>query len=201
MNKDFKPEDKFPTIGEYLLHIFWDKRELFYEYLSLLVDNPKQKLPVIILSGAQGTGKTTFLRFLEKLIQEHVSLITNDNFKNETSWFSSRMVLVDGVFREEDFERLKIYNQAVLCADNIKNEELHFIATTLDLWMWPKIENERCFWTVKLKHNPEVIELVDKINEISFTEEITNFISFIQNRFVASEEKTRLYFHPNQYKY
>jgi len=84
------------------------------DYLSIQFQRPKHKLPVpLLVSPEQGTGKSTFLKWLREIYGSNATILNNDQFKmNFNSHYITKYIIgVDEGFldleKKAEKERLK----------------------------------------------------------------------------------------------
>ncbi len=94
--------------------IIGDPFTVALDYLSILLTNPKHMLPVpILVSQENGTGKSTFLKWLQLLFGSNMCILGNEQFKMKfnSHYISKFIIAVDEGFLEVDKkaekERLK----------------------------------------------------------------------------------------------
>lgn len=108
---------KWETTRMFFGHIFGDMVEIAYDYFTLLLKNPYQPLPVLLLvSKEKQTGKTTFLNYMSVFFRENVAMVTNDELRSHfnSSWVVKLVVMIDETLlnRKEDSERIKALSTA-----------------------------------------------------------------------------------------
>lgn len=102
----------FPNIEKLMTHIFGEQKELGYDYLQLLYLQPRQKLPILILTSKErNTGKSTFMYFLQMWFGGNVTFNSNDDFNSQfnADWAGVLLVCIDEAMlnKREPSERLK----------------------------------------------------------------------------------------------
>lgn len=154
------------------------------------------------MSKERGTGKTTFLNLLKGMFGLNMTYNNNEDFRSvfNDSWVNKLIIAVDEVLldRREDSERIKnlstarsykaeakgksridieFFGKFVLCSNN----EEDFI----------KIDPvETRYWVRKIeplkKSDPFMLDWMKK--------EIPAFLHYLNNRTIANEKKTRMWF-------
>lgn len=108
---------EWETTRAFFEHIFGDMVDVGYDYFTLLLKNPYQPLPVLLLvSKEKQTGKTTFLNYLSAFFRGNVAMVTNDELRSHfnSSWVTKLIVMIDETLlnRKEDSERIKALSTA-----------------------------------------------------------------------------------------
>lgn len=91
-------EDDLPWTNKLMKHIFGEQLELGFMYLKVLYDLPTQKLPILVLiSEERGTGKTTFLDFLELLFGANTVVINPQDIANSFNgaYATSNIIMIE----------------------------------------------------------------------------------------------------------
>ncbi|WP_299160892.1 primase-helicase family protein [uncultured Tenacibaculum sp.] len=197
----------FDKTEVFLKHIFQEQYELGLDYLTILWQQPTQILPILCLvSNSRNTGKTSFLNWLKLLFQGNMTINKNEDFRSRfnSDWGSKLIISVDEVLldRREDSERIKnlstagsykieskgkdkvetnFFGKFILCSNNEEN----FIQID---------EKEIRYWVIKV--NSFKLEDVDMLKKLS--NEIPQFLHFLNNREIISERKTRMWFTKQQ---
>lgn len=109
---------EFPHIDQLVSHIFGEQRELGYDYLQLLYLQPRQKLPILILTSKErNTGKSTFLYFLQMWFGGNLTFNSSDDFNSNfnADWAGVLLVCIDEAMlnKREQSERLKNLSTAL----------------------------------------------------------------------------------------
>lgn len=184
---------------------FGDPFLVALDYLTILYHKPTQMLPVLCLvSVAQGTGKTTFLKWLKAIFKSNATILGNSEFKMDfnTHYISKLLIMIDESFIELDKkhekERVKklatstqqfyqpkgvdateieYFGKLIMCSNNERN----FI---------PLEKTDIRFYVVKVdtfeKEDPDFLE--------KLIEEIPFFLHYLNRRKVFHPKKTRAWF-------
>lgn len=91
------------------------------DYLSILLTNPKHMLPVpILVSQENGTGKSTFLKWLQLLFGANMCILGNEQFKMKfnSHYISKFIIAVDEGFLEVDKKSEKERLKQLVTADS-----------------------------------------------------------------------------------
>ena len=100
------------TIEHYLRHITnqkEDKYQMLLDYFQISLEDPKQKLPILLLlSYEKSSGKSTFFDLLQSVFGENVVSVTPRNFELEwnSQWCEKHFVFVDEMEKIKDKEGL-----------------------------------------------------------------------------------------------
>lgn len=98
-------ERMFVGEGNLENNLLGDIFTIVLDYLCVLFQRPTQKLPALILvSKANGTGKTTFLNWLRVLLGTNMTIVGNDQIRSRfnSTYINSLVVGVDESFLERD---------------------------------------------------------------------------------------------------
>lgn len=189
-------------------YIFREQKELGLDYIQLLYLKPTQILPILCLvSNERNTGKSTFLKWLKNIFEYNMTFLTNNDFLSQfnSDWASDKVIAaIDEVLFKTDelTERIKylsttnthkteskgkdkketpFFGKFILCSNN----ETNFI----------KIDSfEIRFWILKIeKFSKEDVNFLTKL-----TKEIPAFLYFLSSRKLSTENKSRMWFLPEQ---
>lgn len=102
----------FPTIEKLFSHIFGKQLQLGYDRYSLLIKNPEQLQPILVLtSKEQSTGKTTLLKFDSLLFGTNAVILNINQYCQQfNGLYASKITIgIDETVISESFikERLK----------------------------------------------------------------------------------------------
>ena len=199
------------TIESLLKHIFQDQYQMGLEYFWNLYLHPKQKLPFLgIVSEAKGTGKSTFLYFLQILFAGNCSIVSAHDFtSNFTSSYASSLVCTSDEHCEvksrtaiaqkmktlitESKIRLEAKGQDAITID--WHGKFVFASNNADKLTFIEDENTR-YWII------EISQLKTKSNDFMFKAEaeIPAFLYYLKNEFKARPRRDRLYFLPSEFQ-
>lgn len=178
--------------------------ELGLDYLQLLITNPTQILPVLILySPENNTGKSTFGKW-ERMILGHNSIqIGNQDFKSEFNdhWTDKLLAICEETLleRKKEAEVIKAYatsNSITVNPKNMGKFEIDFFCkfqfySNNARMIYVSKYDER-FWIIKVpvpkKDNPTLLKDLES--------EIPAFLHFLVNRKLSSEQESRMWFNP-----
>jgi hypothetical protein len=91
------------------------------DYLSILLKHPKQMLPVpILVSPENGTGKSTFLKWLQVIFGSNMCILGNEQFKMKFNghYITKFIVAIDEGFLEVDKKSEKERLKQLVTADS-----------------------------------------------------------------------------------
>lgn len=183
--------------------------DLGMDYLQLLYQQPQQILPILCLvSRENGTGKTTFAKWLKHLFGMNVAVVGNAELANDFNapWAGKLIVVCDEakIDKQVVVEKVKSLSTADKIFMNAKGKdhvELDFFAKFLFLtnneenFIYAGEDDVR-YWIRKI---PVVQELfVDLLEEM--ISEIPAFIDYIGKRKMATEKLHRAWFYPELIK-
>jgi hypothetical protein len=200
-------ENQIQTSLELVKHIFGDKYEIGLKYLKILFEFPKQILPIIVLvSEERGTGKTTFLNWMDMIFGENCVAISPDDVSRgfNSIYATKNIILIDEAVAEKQatVEKLKsiataktisvsqkfvseysipFYGKVILCT----NKETDFM----------KIDNEEIrFFVLKV---PVIKKLNTRIEDDLF-KEIPKFLKYLTQLSEIDFSKSRMVFTPEE---
>lgn len=207
---------KIHTTIDFIKHIFGEDEikhkgkvykswELGMDYLQLLLTQPTQILPVLILySPENNTGKSTFGKW-ERLILGHNSIqIGNQDFKSEFNdhWADKLLAICEETLldRKKDVEPIKAYatsNKITVNPKGFARFEIDFFCkfqfySNNSRMIYVNKYDER-FWIRKVgvpqKDNPNLLQELER--------EIPAFLNYLRERNTATQRESRMWFHPN----
>lgn len=202
---------EWPTIRKFLEHIFQEQYEMGLDYIQLLYSKPYQKLPVLsLVSKEEGTGKSTFLKFLYMIFQNNMTFVTPDDILGQwTSHWSSKLIVAsEETFFDKKEALEKIKN--ISTADKLMRNERFVNSSLIDNFLkfvfcsnheddFIKLNDGATrFWILKVKK----IKDEDKdegLNE-KMRNEIPHFIYYLNNRLLVNPCRDRMWFHPDQFR-
>lgn len=192
-----------------LKHVFRDQLEIGIDYVQLLYLKPSQILPILCLvSNFRNTGKSSFLKWLKEIFEYNLTYITNDSFASNfnADWSSKLLICIDEVLFKTDelTERIKYLSTTNVSKMESKGKDRKevyffgkFIMCSNNEHNFIKIDaQETRFWVRKieaLKHDD--VDFLDKL-----ISEIPAFLYFLSNRKLSTENKSRMWFTPQQIK-
>jgi len=206
LKADYKDNQLTSTL-QFLEHIFGDQLNFGLDYLSLLMQKPREILPILCLvSDERNTGKTTFLNWLKLIFEDNKTNVTNEDLRGRfnSDWTEKLIIGVDEVYLEkkQDSERLKnlstantfkteskgkdkyeseFFGKFILCSNN----ETNFIQIS---------DREIRFWIRKVP----TLKVMDPNLFENLIIEAHYFACFLANRAIKQKKDTRMWFTPEQ---
>lgn len=200
-------EKLIPHSLQFVNHVFGEQMQLGLDYIKLLYEKPTQTLPILCLvSKERSTGKSSFIKWMKAIFGMNMTYIKGDSFGSQfnSDWASMLIVAIDEVFfdKKEITERLKYLSTTdkdKVEAKGKDRQEIEFFAKFILC-----SNNEENF----IQIDPEEIRFwIRKISSISSEDvfflkklhkEIPYFLRYLQIRKYFSEQKTRMWFKPEQ---
>lgn len=200
-------EKLIPNSLQFIQHIFGEQKEFGLDYIKLLYEKPTQTLPILCLvSKERSTGKSSFIKWLKAIFGMNMTYIKGDSFGSQfnSDWASMLIVAIDEVFfdKKEITERLKYLSTTdkdKIEAKGKDRQEIEFFAKFIlcsnneDNFIQIDEEEIR-FWIRKIRP----IQTEDVFFLKKLYKEIPYFLKFLQTRKYFSEQKTRMWFKPEQ---
>lgn len=166
-------------------------------------------MPILcIVSKERATGKSTLLKWLKELFEFNMTFLTNNDFTSQfnSDWTNRLIIAIDEAFLKADelTERIKYLSTTNTHKTEAKGKdkkEAHFfgkfILASNNETSFIKIDaDEIRFWVRKIE--PFQNEDVDFLNKL--IAEIPAFLHFLSNRELSTENKSRMWFTPQQIK-
>lgn len=225
-DEDQCTEDDCPTIMGNLRHIFGTKTvsytspstgekyeytmvDLALDYLQILYQKPQQKLPILCLvSKENNTGKSSFANFLRMMLGANVAIVSNSDLQSDFNahWATKSVVICDEtkIDKAGVAEKIKNLSTARKIFMNAKGRGqveldcfLKFVMITNNEDNFINLsEDDIRYWVIKVpvlqQENPTILDI--------FKEEMGFFLSFLQNRKLATLHENRMWFHPRLLK-
>lgn len=209
----YHPFEHEPSPGDcqvtldFVRHIFGDQYELGLDYLTLLLKNPLQKLPILCLvSKERNTGKTTFLNFLKSMFGRNMTVNTNEEFSSNFNddWVSALIIAIDEAFleRKQDSERIKNLSTALKYKSEGKGKDRNeveffgkFILCSNNEDSFVFIEpGETRYWVRKIE--PFARENIRLLSELR--SQIPAFLDYLIERPLSTANQSRMWFDKEQ---
>lgn len=193
----------------FLSHIFGEQLEMGLDYIQLLYLKPTQLLPIICLvSRERATGKSTMLKWLKEIFEYNMTFLTNSDFTSQfnSDWTNRLIIAVDEVLFKTDelTERIKYLSTTNTHKTESKGKdkkEAHFfgkfILCSNNETSFIKIDKDEIrFWVRKINsYEKEDVYFLEKL-----VKEIPAFLYFLSTRELSTENKSRMWFTPQQIK-
>jgi uncharacterized protein YlaN (UPF0358 family) len=193
----------------FVSHIFGEQVEMGLDYIQLLYLKPTQLLPILCLvSKERATGKSTMLKWLKEIFEYNMTFLTNSDFTSQfnSDWTNRLIIAVDEVLFKTDelTERIKYLSTTNTHKTESKGKdkkEAHFfgkfILCSNNETSFIKIDKDEIrFWVRKINsYEKEDVYFLEKL-----VKEIPAFLYFLSNRKLSTENKSRMWFTPQQIK-
>ena len=193
----------------FVSHIFGEQVEMGLDYIQLLYLKPTQLLPILCLVSTQrATGKSTMLKWLKEIFEYNMTFLTNSDFTSQfnSDWTNRLIIAVDEVLFKTDelTERIKYLSTTNTHKTESKGKdkkEAHFfgkfILCSNNETSFIKIDKDEIrFWVRKINsYEKEDVYFLEKL-----VKEIPAFLYFLSNRELSTENKSRMWFTPQQIK-
>lgn len=192
---------KHPKTGEKHEYQMW---ELGLDYVQLLYQIPAQKLPILCLvSKQQNTGKSTFGFFLKLLFGSNVAIVGNQDLAGDFNahWATKLVVICDEtkIDKQHVVEKVKSLSTANKITMNAKGKDhveidcfikFIFITNNEDTFISMTEEDIR-YWVLKVP----ILKQENTDIQSNFIEEFPAFLSYLNNRKLATENLSRMWFY------
>lgn len=188
----WEPEKgEFPTIEKLFSHIFGEQLQLGYDRYSLLINQPEQLQPILVLtSKEQGTGKTTLLKFDGLLFGTNAVILNiNQYYQQFNGLFASKIIIgIDETVISESTIKERLKQDST--ANTIQLRKMHSEHVSLPFFGkftlctnretdFARLEEEDMrFWVRKVGK----IENFDADFDKKLEKEIPAFLYFLMNR-------------------
>lgn len=219
-------EEDCPVIMNFVKHLFGEKIvsytdsetkekheyktvELALDYLQLLYQQPQQKLPIVCLvSRENNTGKSTFANFLRMMLGANTAIVGNADLQSDFNahWATKSVVVCDEtkIDKQQVVEKIKNLSTARKIFMNAKGRgqveldcfiKFVLITNNEDSFIHATDDDIR-YWVIKVpvltQENPNILDQIK--------DEMPLFLSFLQNRKLATKLENRMWFHPKLLK-
>ena len=184
-------EGKFPTIEKLFSHIFGEQLELGYDRYSLLIRNPEQLQPILVLtSKEQSTGKTTLLKFDSLLFGTNAVILNISQYCQQfNGLYASKITIgIDETIISESFIKERLKQDST--ANTIQLRKMHSEHVSIPFFAkftlctnretdFARLEEEDMrFWVRKVGK----IKNFDADFDKKLEKEIPAFLYFVMNR-------------------
>jgi hypothetical protein len=202
--KEYDDDLGWHWIRALMEHIFGDQYKLGLKYLKILYENPKQALPILVLTSTEReTGKTSFVDFLSILFGDNVVVINPQDISNSFNgaYTDKNIIAIEESKFEstQATEKLKnLSTQKKILVNNkfVQQYSLPFygklIITSNDENKFSRVDTpEIRYWVRKIpsltgKHNHNILnDMVD---------EIPNFLMHLSKMDKIDVSKSRMVF-------
>lgn len=198
---------EFPTIEKILNHVFKQDIDFGYDYFQLLITEPTQRLPIVVLSSVErGTGKSTIMELCEKMFGENYKSLNVASYLNKFNyyWRASRIAIIDEAVLNGKAVMNKIKSESTSTtiitelkfgASRNLNNYLSLMLINNNPDSFAEVEkNEDRLVIFKLKPFDKGEMIIDIMKQKGINKEIENFLHFLENRKMYYPKKGRFYF-------
>lgn len=189
-----------------------DQFTVALDYLTIQLKHPKHMLPVpILVSPENGTGKSTFLKWLQMIFGANMCILGNAQFQMKFNghYITKFIIAIDEGFLEVDKKAEKERLKQLVTADSVylenKGQNVRkinyygkLIICSNDADRVMKIdEGESRWFVVRVPVIPK--EEMDPDLEIKLKEEAEAWLNFLLNRPIHHKRSHRLWFDPEHF--
>lgn len=196
----YKPFRHTPKKGEIkwskilMEQIFGDQINLGYRYMKLLYEHPDRHAPILVLvSKIRGTGKTTFLNWLNMIFSDNFTVLTPEVFRSDfNSMYASHNIIAieeTKIEKESIIQKLKAVSTQKMIAVNQKYIAPYsipffgkFILTSNDEEKFARIEQEEIRFFVRILGKAKI---VNHYIEKELRDEIPAFLHYLSHEIPA----------------
>lgn len=211
---------KWDNIDFFIKHIFGENEiehpktgemipnyELGLDYLQLLLTNPTQPLPIVVLFSRENqTGKSTFGELCYKMMGDNVIFIGNQDLQSDfNEVYAGRLLAICEetlLERRKDAERIKNMSTATRMTVNPKGQKQYTIDFFTKFQFYsnnPRMvyvtRHDDRYWILQVKGIPK--DKIDPRLKDRMWEEIPAFIHFLKNRKMKTKNESRMHFNPD----
>lgn len=193
------------TIEAFIRHIWGQRYEMGMDYLQLMYLRPTQPLPVVALVSKQTrTGKSTWLKFMERIFQENATIIGNEEITDRfnADYASKLFIGIDEglIEKKATVEKIKSWVTADRINIDTKHAQRHrvgffakisFTSNNEDTFI-PIDEEDTRFLIMKVPQLSKAERNTRLLEELEA--EIPAFLAALATRQLYHSEKGRLYF-------
>lgn len=179
------------------------------DYLTILMKHPKHMLPVpILVSPENGTGKSTFLKWLQLIFGSNMAILGNAQFQMKFNghYITKFIIAIDEGFLEVDKKAEKERLKQLVTADTayLENKGMNVrkinyfgkvIISSNDADRVMKIEDGESRWfVIRVPVIPEEEKDPDLLAKLK--SEVEAWLHYLHNREIFHPRKDRLWFKP-----
>lgn len=199
--------DEIPVTANFMAHVFGEQIELGYIYMKVLYEHPRQILPVLsLVSKDRGTGKTTFLNWLDMIFGNNYTMITPDDLTNSfnSAYAYKNIIGIDEavVDKMSAVEKIKSIATAKTITVNMKMVAQYripffgkIVITTNKEKDFMRIDTEEVrFWVRKLQPIDEIITSI----EDKLLAEVPKFLRYLADMPAVDFSQSRMVFTADQ---
>ncbi len=189
-----------------------DQFTIALDYLTIMLRHPKHMLPVpCLVSPENGTGKSTFLKWLQMIFGDNMCILGNAQFQMKFNghYATKYIISIDEGFLEVDKKAEKERLKQLVTADSIYLEHkgmnvrkiayyAKIIICSNDADRLMKIEEGESRWfVVRVPVIPK--EKKDPDLEMKMKKESEAWLHFLLNRPIFHQRQDRLWFDPEDF--
>lgn len=189
--------------------VIGDQFSVALDWLSILMTHPKHMLPVpILVSPENGTGKSTFLKWLQLIFGSNMCILGNAQFQMKFNghYITKFIIAIDEGFLEVDKKAEKERLKQLVTADTayLENKGMNVrkinyfgkvIISSNDADRVMKIEEDESRWfVIRVPVIPDGEKDPDMVPKLKG--EVEAFIHYLQTRQIFHPRKDRLWFKP-----
>lgn len=203
-------QDKIGTILDFFKHIFGDKYLVGLDYVTILYQFPKRKLPALALvSRLKGTGKSTFLDLMKEFFGANATISSLSGLLgNFNAMVQGKLLCMLEETRDERGQgenKLKdmITNEYTVIEGKGKDQfEATQIIKLLFASNFPNsflkiTDNEDRFFVVEV---PQITGKKDNKLKSKMIKQLSHFRYFLENREIVHKDEDRLWFKLERYE-
>lgn len=181
--------------------------ELGLDYFALLYKKPQHILPILCLASKEnGTGKSTFVKFLKYAFGQNAAIVSNEDLANpfNSHWAGKLLVMCEETKIDKDnvVEKVKALSTGSKVMMNAKGRdqiEIDFFAkfifcTNNEDSFLPITENDVRYWVIKVPKIPAGSLILDM--DEALRDELPAFLHYINRRQFATDRQFRHWFNP-----
>lgn len=218
------PKDgKWENISRFLKHIFGEEVarhpktgekiyswEMGLDYLQIMLTNPTQQLPILVLYSPENqTGKSTLGQLQKKMFGDNVIFVGNADLQSDFNELYCDKLLViceeTSLDRQRDSERLKNMSTAREVMINPKGQKQYAIDVFMKFQFYSNkrrmvylTRHDDRYWIIKVPALPA--EDRDPTLPEKMYAEIPAFVHHLRGRKLRTQEESRMHFHPALYR-
>lgn len=195
-----------PETLSFFKHIFGEQYELGLDYVQLLYQKPTQMLPILCLvSRENNTGKSTFAKLLKAIFTGNMAIIGNADLENDfnAGWADKLIICCEESFIDkkktvEKIKSLSTGDKIMINQKGVDQAEIDFFGKFLfmsnnEVNFVIANEHDERFWVRRVpKAETERTNLLELMSD-----EIPNFLYFLNNRQLSVQKTSRMWFSPS----
>jgi len=177
--------------------------ELGLDYVKLLLENPTQMLPVLILYSAENaTGKSTFGKWLRLIFNHNTVQIGNNDFDSDfNDHYADKLLIIceeallQRKAQAEKIKSMSTSNRMLVNPKGSKHFEIDFFGKFIFMTNNPKMiymnQYDERYWVLQVpkprEDNPTLLQKLEK--------ELPAFLYHIKQRELSTTYQSRMWFH------